>query len=57
MIGIIPSQGLSAAFSIDHVRLHNFKVKHVCCHFAQVIGIISDPKTTFPFSLKARAST
>ena len=55
VIGIIPSQ--DAAVSIDHVRLHNFKMKRVCCHFAQVIGITSDPKTTFPFLLKTRAST
>ncbi len=57
VIGIIPSQDLPTAVSINHVRLHNFKMKRVCCHFAQVIGITSDPKTTFPFLLKTRAST
>jgi hypothetical protein len=56
VIGIIPSQDLPAAVSIDRVRLHNFKMKRMCCHFAQVIGITSDPKTTFPFLLKTRAS-
>ena len=57
VIGIIPSRDLSTAFSIDRFRRHNFKMKRVCCHFAQVIGITSDPKTTFPFLLKTRAST
>ena len=57
VIGIIPSRDPSTAFSIDRFRRHSFKMKRVCCHFAQVIGITSDPKTTFPFVLKTRAST
>ena len=57
VIGIIPSRGLSTVFGIDRCRPYNFKVKRVCCHFAQVIGIISDLKTTFPYLLKTRAST
>ena len=44
-------------FSFVYLPLHNLKVKRECCPFAQVIGITSDPKTTFPYLLKTRAST
>ena len=43
-------------FSIAHRPPHNLLVKYECCHFAQVIGITSDPRTTFPHLLKVRAS-
>ena len=45
------------AFSIGHYPAHNFLVKRACCRFAQVIGIASDPRTTFPYLLKICAST
>ena len=45
------------AFSIGHHPAHNFLVKRVCCRFAQVIGITSDPRITFPYLLKICAST
>jgi hypothetical protein len=45
------------AFSIAHRPRHNLLAKCECCHFAQVIGITSDPRTTFPLLLKVRAST
>jgi hypothetical protein len=44
-------------FSIGHDLAHNFLLKGVCCRFAQVIGITSDPKITFPYLLKICAST
>jgi hypothetical protein len=44
-------------FSIAHHPAHNFLVKRLCCRFAQVIGITSDPRTTFPLLLKIPAST
>jgi hypothetical protein len=45
------------AFIIGHDPAHNFLLKRGCCRFAQVIGIISDPKITFPYLLKICAST
>ena len=45
------------AFSIGHHLAHNFPVKCTCCHFAQAIGIPSDPRITFPSLLKIRTST
>ena len=36
------------AFSGGHHSAHNFLVKWTCCHFAQVIGVTSDPRITFP---------
>jgi hypothetical protein len=44
------------AFRIDHDPLHNFLVNRGCCHFAQVIGVPSDPRITFPYLLKICAS-
>src|SRR5262245_19738242 len=44
-------------FSVGHHPAHNFLVKCTCCHFAQVIGVTLDPKNTFPYLLKNRAST
>jgi hypothetical protein len=43
--------------NIAHDAAHNFLVKRLCCRFAQVIGITSDPGTTFPYLLKTRASS
>src|SRR2546429_7822334 len=45
------------AFSIDHDLAHNFLLKRTCCRFAQAIGVTSDPRITFPYLLKTRAST
>src|SRR5512145_2785481 len=45
------------AFSGGHHSAHNFLVKWTCCHFAQVIGVTSDPRITFPSFLKIRTST
>ena len=45
------------AFSIGHVPPHNFLLKCTCCRFAQAIGFTSDPRITFPYLLKTRAST
>jgi hypothetical protein len=36
-------------FSIGHDPAHNFLLKRTCCRFAQVVGITSDPKITFPY--------
>ena len=44
-------------FSVGHHPAHNLLVKCACCHFAQVIGVTSDPRITFPYLLKTRAST
>src|SRR5258706_7818219 len=44
------------AFSIGHDPIHNFLLKRACCRFAQVIGITSDPKITFPYLPKICAS-
>ena len=44
------------AFRIDHDPLHNFLVNRGCCHFAQVIGVPSDLRITFPYLLKICAS-
>src|SRR5215813_7502666 len=47
------------AFSIGHYPAHNFLVKRVCCRFAQVIGIASDPQKllspTYSKSVPARS--
>ena len=43
--------------SIGHDAAHNFLLKRGCCRFAQVIGITSDPKITFPYLLKNCASS
>ena len=45
------------AFSSAHDRAYNFLLKRTCCHFAQVIGVTSDPGITFPYLLKICAST
>jgi len=45
------------AFSCAHDRAYNFLLKRTCCHFAQVIGVTSDPTITFPYLLKICAST
>lgn len=44
------------AFSFDHDPAHNFLLKRGCCRFAQAVGISSDPRITFPYLLKIRAS-
>ena len=44
-------------FSLAHERAYNFLLKRTCCHFAQVIGVTSDPRITFPYLLKICAST
>ena len=43
------------AFIIGHDTAHLLKRR--CCRFAQDIGITSDPRITFPYLLKIRAST
>src|SRR5215471_5037390 len=48
---------VSLAFCIGHDAAHNLLLKRMCCRFAQVIGVTSDPKIAFPYSLKIRAST
>src|SRR5215469_4478955 len=45
------------AFIIGHDTAHNFLLKRRCCRFAQDIEITSDPRITFPYLLKIRAST
>ena len=45
------------AFSVAHQRAYNFLLKPTCCHFAQTIGVTSDPRITFPYLLKICAST
>src|SRR5262245_65868444 len=47
---------VSLAFSIGHDAAHNLLLKRMCCRFAQVIGVTSDPRITFPSLLKIRAS-
>ena len=46
-----------SAFSATHERAYNLLLKCMCCHFAQVIGVTSDPTITFPYLLKICAST
>jgi hypothetical protein len=48
---------VSLAFSIAPDALHNLPLKRLCCRFAQAIGVTSDPRITFPYLLKIRAST
>ena len=48
---------ISPAFTIGHDAAHNLLLKRMCCRFAQVIGVTSDPTITFPCLLKIRAST
>jgi hypothetical protein len=43
-------------FSFGHDPAHNFLLKRGCCRFAQAIGVTSDPRITFPYLLKIRAS-
>src|SRR5215475_12152117 len=50
-------QHLLLASSIAHELAHNLLLKRRCCHFAQAIGVTSDPRITFPYLLKIRAST
>ena len=45
------------AFSLAHDPAHNLLLKRGCCHFAQVIGVTSDLRITFPILLKICAST
>ena len=45
------------AFSFGHDPAYNFLLKRGCCHFAQAIGVASDPRITFPYLLKNRTST
>ena len=45
------------AFSLAHDPAHNLLLKPGCCHFAQVIGVTSDLRITFPILLKICAST
>jgi hypothetical protein len=45
------------AFSATHEGAYNFLLKCMCCHFAQAIGVTSDPRITFPYLLKICAST
>ena len=45
------------AFSATYERAYNLLLKSMCCHFAQAIGVTSDPRITFPYLLKTRAST
>jgi hypothetical protein len=44
------------AFSFGRDPAHNFLLKRGCCHFAQAIGVTSDPRITFPYLLKICAS-
>ena len=44
------------AFSFGHDPAYNFLLKRGCCHFAQAIGVTSDPRITFPYLLKICAS-
>ena len=44
------------AFSFGHDPAYNFLLKRGCCHFAQAVGITSDPRITFPYLLKICAS-
>ena len=44
------------AFSFDGDPAYNFLLKRGCCHFAQAIGVTSDPRITFPYLLKICAS-
>jgi hypothetical protein len=44
-------------FSVGYHPAYNFLVKTTCCHFAQLIGVTSDPRITFPYLLKICAST
>jgi hypothetical protein len=44
-------------FILAHERAYNFLLKCTCCHFAQLIGVTSDPRITFPYLLKICAST
>ena len=44
-------------FNLAHEPDYNFLLKRTCCHFAQVIGVTSDPRITFPYLLKICAST
>jgi hypothetical protein len=44
------------AVSFGHHPAHNFLLKRSCCRFAQVIGITSDLRITFPYLLKICAS-
>src|SRR5436309_10285759 len=45
------------AFGFGQDATHNFLLKRTCCRFAQAIGVTSDPRITFPYLLKTRAST
>jgi hypothetical protein len=40
------------AFSVAHERAYNLLLKPMCCHFAQAVGVTSDPRITFPYLLK-----
>jgi len=46
-----------AGLQRQSLSAHNFLLKCTCCHFAQAIGITSDPRITFPYLLKICAST
>src|SRR5215831_9609437 len=48
---------VSLAFCIGHDAAYNLLLKRMCCRFAQVIGVTSDPRITFPYLLKIRTST
>ena len=45
------------AFSATYERAYNLLLKSMCCHFAQAIGVTSDPRINFPYLLKICAST
>ena len=45
------------AFRTNPQLDYNFSLKRICCNFAQPIGVTSDPRITFSYLLKNRAST
>jgi hypothetical protein len=51
------SHSCFTGLSMAHDPAHNLLLKRGCCHFAQVIGVTSDPRITFPNLLKICAST
>jgi hypothetical protein len=50
------SHSCFAGFIFGRDPACNFLLKRRCCHFAQVIGVTSDPRITFPYLLKICAS-
>ena len=59
-VAVVPCTSVIRAmlvFTVSHHPAHNLLVKCMCCRFAQVIEVTSDPRITFPYLLKIRAST